>query len=82
MANWSLSVSSEIDQRLRAFLGQKGIAEDSLSRYVEEAVKQRLDFEETVDYVQERNLLYSQEEVETDIEEAIRKIRDTSRSLY
>lgn len=67
MANWSLSVSSEIDQRLRAFLGQKGVAEDSLSRYVEEAVKQRLDFEETVDYVQERNLRYSQEEIETDI---------------
>ncbi|MGK7878834.1 MAG: ribbon-helix-helix domain-containing protein [Crocosphaera sp.] len=80
MANWSLSVSSEIDQRLRAFLGQKGIAEDNLSRYVEEAVKQRLDFEETVDYVQEGNLRYSQEEIETDIEEAIRKIRDTSRS--
>ncbi|MDJ0580261.1 ribbon-helix-helix domain-containing protein [Crocosphaera sp.] len=80
MANWSLSVSSEIDQRLRAFLEQKGIAEDNLSRYVEEAVKQRLDFEETVDYVQERNLRYSQEEIETDIEEAIRKTRDPSRS--
>ncbi|CCQ58716.1 MULTISPECIES: ribbon-helix-helix domain-containing protein [Crocosphaera] len=80
MANWSLSVSSEIDQRLKAFLGQKGAGEDSLSRYVEEAVKQILDFEETVDYVQERNLRYSQEEIETDIEEAIRKTRDTSRS--
>ncbi|MDJ0658309.1 MAG: ribbon-helix-helix domain-containing protein [Crocosphaera sp.] len=80
MANWSLSVSSEIDQRLRAFLGQKGVSEESLSRYVEEAVKQRLDFEETVAYVQERNLRYSQEEIETDIDEAIRKTRDASRS--
>ncbi|MDJ0730179.1 MAG: ribbon-helix-helix domain-containing protein [Crocosphaera sp.] len=78
MANWSLSVSSEIDQRLRAFLGQKRVNEESLSRYVEEAVKQRLDFEETVAYVQERNLRYSQEEMETDIDEAIRKTRDAS----
>lgn len=80
MANWSLSVSSEIDQRLRAFLGQKGVSEESLSRYVEEAVKQRLDFEETVAYVQERNLRYSQKEIETDIDEAIRKTRDASYS--
>lgn len=80
MANWSLSVSSETDQRLRAFLGQKGVSEESLSRYVEEAVKQRLDFEETIAYVQERNLRYSQEEMETDIDEAIRKTRDASRS--
>ena len=75
MANWSLSVSSEIDQRLRAFLGQEGVNEASLSQYVEEAVKQRLDFEETVARVQERNLRYSEEEIEANIDEAIRENR-------
>ncbi len=78
MANWSLSVSSEIDQRLRAFLGQKGVSEEILSQYVEEAVKQKLDFEETVTHVQERNLRYSEEEIEANIDEAIRETRDAS----
>ncbi|MGK7885426.1 MAG: ribbon-helix-helix domain-containing protein [Crocosphaera sp.] len=80
MANWSLNVSSEIDRRLRTFLEQKGVNEQSLSKYVEEAVKQRLDFEEAVACVQERNLLYSSEEIEKDIDEAIRKTRDASHS--
>ncbi|WP_438803531.1 ribbon-helix-helix domain-containing protein [Microcystis aeruginosa] len=52
----------------------------SLSQYVEEAVKQRLSFEETVDSVQERNLRYSEEEIEESINEAIRETRATSRS--
>lgn len=80
MVRWSLTVSAEIDQRLRAFLGQKGAKKGSLSQYVEEAVKQRLSFEETVDSVQERNLCYSEEEIEESINEAIRETRATSRS--
>jgi hypothetical protein len=50
-----------------------------LSQYVEEAA-QRLSFEETVDSVQERNLRYSEEEIEESINEAIRETRATSRS--
>lgn len=80
MVHWSLTVSAEIDQRLRAFLGQKGANKGSLSQYVEEAVKQRLSFEETVDSVQERNLRYSEEEIEESINEAIRETRAASRS--
>lgn len=80
MVRWSLTVSSETDQRLRAFLGQKGAKKGSLSQYVEEAVKQRLSFEETVDRVQERNLRYSEEEIEESISEAIRETRAASRS--
>ncbi|MFM7280030.1 MAG: ribbon-helix-helix domain-containing protein [Microcystis aeruginosa] len=56
MVLWSLTGSAEIDQRLRAFLGQKGAKKGSLSQYVEEAVKKRLSFEETVDFVQELHL--------------------------
>ncbi len=80
MARWSLTVSLETDQRLRAFLGQKGAKKGSLSQYVEEAVKQRLSFEETVACVQERNLRYSEEEIEESINEAIRETRAASRS--
>jgi hypothetical protein len=80
MVRWSLTVSSETDQRLRAFLGQKGAKKGSLSQYVEEAVKQRLSFEEAVNAAQERNLQYSEAEIEESIHEAIREIRSTSRS--
>ena len=80
MVRWSLTVSPETDQRLRAFLGQKGARKGSLSQYVEEAVKQRLSFEETVNSVQERNLRYSEEEIEESINEAMRETRATSRS--
>jgi hypothetical protein len=50
------------------------------TQYVEEAVKQRLSFEETVDSVQERNLRYSEEEIEESINEAIQETLATSRS--
>ncbi|MBR8826875.1 MAG: hypothetical protein DSM107014_03050 [Gomphosphaeria aponina SAG 52.96 = DSM 107014] len=80
MAHWSLTVSSETDQRLRAFLEQQGAKKSSLSQYVEEAVKQRLSFEETVARVQERNLCYSEEEIEEAIDEAIRETRTAYRS--
>jgi hypothetical protein len=80
MVRWSLTVSVETDQRLRAFLGQKGAKKGSLSQYVEEAVKQRLSFEETVDSIQERNLSYSEAEIEESIHEAIRETRAKSRS--
>ncbi|MGV2389584.1 MAG UNVERIFIED_CONTAM: hypothetical protein LVR29_19030 [Microcystis novacekii LVE1205-3] len=70
MVRWSLTVSA---------LGQKGAKRECLSQYVEEAA-QRLSFEETVDSVQERNLRYSEEEIEESINEAIRETRATSRS--
>ncbi|MEG3440090.1 ribbon-helix-helix domain-containing protein [Pannus brasiliensis CCIBt3594] len=75
MVLWSLTVSSETDRRLRDLLGQDG----DLSRYVEEAVKQKLNFEETVSSVQERNTRYPEEEIEESIQEAIRETRVTSR---
>ena len=76
MTRWSLIVSDETDQRLRAFLGQLGAKKGSLSRYVEEAVAQRLRFEETVAHVQERNLGYTAQEIDDAIDEAIRETRN------
>ena len=66
MAHWSLTESA---------LGQKGAKKG----YFEET-SQRLSFEETVDSVQERNLRYSEEEIEESINEAIRETRAASRS--
>ena len=70
MVRWSLTGSAS---------GQKGAKKGILSQYVEEAA-QRLSFEETVDSVQERNLRYSEEEIEESINEAIRETRAASRS--
>lgn len=79
MTRWSLIVSDETDQRLRAFLGKRGAKKGALSRFVEEAVAQRLRFEETVNRVQERNLPYTEDEMVGDIEEAIKETRQAHR---
>jgi hypothetical protein len=75
MTRWSLVVSDDTDQRLRTFLGAQGAKKGSLSRFVEEAVSQRLRFEETVDQVQERNSIYPEAEISRDIEAAINAVR-------
>ncbi len=79
MTRWSLIVSDQTDQRLRAFLGQNGGKKGSLSRFVEEAVARLLRFEETVGRVQERNLRYAEDKVMADIDEAVKAIRATPR---
>ncbi len=79
MTRWSLTVSDQTDQRLRAFLGQQGAKKGSLSRFVEEAVERLLRFEETVSRVQERNTRYSEAEITADINEAVKAIRAASR---
>jgi predicted transcriptional regulator len=80
MVQWSVNVSPETDQRLQSLLKQKGQQKELLSQYVEEAVKEKLRFEETVSAVQERNLSYSETEIEMTIQEAIRETRATNRS--
>jgi hypothetical protein len=79
MTRWSLIVSDDTDQRLRAFLGQQGAKKGALSRFVEEAVAQRLRFEETVNRVQERNLQHTEDEMVGDIDEAIKETRKAHR---
>lgn len=80
MTRWSLIVSDDTDQRLRAFLGQQGAKKGALSRFVEEAVTQRLRFEETVNRVQERNLQHTEDEMTGDIDEAIKETRKAHRA--
>jgi hypothetical protein len=80
MTRWSLVVSDDTDQRLRAFLGQMGAKKGSISRFVEEAVAKLLHFEETVRRVQTRNLSYPETEVMADIDAAVKAVRATPRS--
>ena len=74
MARWSLVVSDNIDQTVRSYLGAIGVNKGGLSNLVEEAVKRYI-FEETVNSVKERNAEYSQEEIMSIIDEAIRETR-------
>lgn len=75
MTRWSLTVSDDVDQRLRAFLGKKAAKKGGLSQFVEKAVLKTLRFEETVDAVQERNAQYSVEGIESVVDEAVRETR-------
>lgn len=75
MMRWSLVVSDDTDQRLRAFLGAQGAKKGALSCFVEESVTQRLRFEEMVDQIQERNTVYSESDMNADINHAIDAVR-------
>ena len=75
MTRWSLTVSDDVDQRLRAFLGKKAAKKGGMSQFIEKAVMQTLCFEETVDAIQERNLAFSEDEIENVISEAVRETR-------
>ena len=67
---WSLVVSEEIDRALRTYLAQKGLKKGNLSRFVEEAVKDRL-FDLTVTEVKHRNAEYESADILAAVEEAL-----------
>lgn len=75
MTRWSLTVSNDVDQRLRAFLGRKATKKGGMSKFIEKAVMQTLSFEETIDSIQERNTKVSEEDTENTINEALRETR-------
>jgi hypothetical protein len=51
---WTIKVSQEVDRNLRAYLAEHGSRKGDLSRFVEEAVEERL-YRLMLDAVQERN---------------------------
>ena len=67
---WSLVVSEEIDRALRTYLAQHGLRKGDLSRFVEEAVQDRL-FDLTVREVKDRNAEYDSADIMETIEEAL-----------
>ncbi len=70
MTRWSLIFDDKTDQRMGAFLGQKGAKKRGLSKFVEEAVLDKI-FVETVQAVKERNAGLDQEALMANIGEAI-----------
>ena len=70
MTRWSLIFDDKTDQRMRAFLGQKGAKKRDLSKFVEEAMLDKI-FVETVQVIKERNTGLDQEALMANIDEAI-----------
>jgi hypothetical protein len=79
MTRLSIHVSDDTNRRLRRFLGEIGGKKGDLSSFVERAVNREI-FHQTVRDVQERNLQFPPEQIEADIEEAIRAVRAENRS--
>ena len=72
---WSLKVSRDTDEELRAHLGQNGARKGDLSRYVQEAVKARLREEKR------RTTRGKKPRASTDLAEALREIRAKTKTL-
>ena len=70
MTRLTLVISKKTDAALRAFLGSIGARKGDLSKFVEEAVKDKI-FRETVNRVKARNAEYDQQEIIDTIEEAV-----------
>lgn len=70
MTRLTLVISEKTDAALRAFLGSIGAKKGDLSKFVEEAVKDKI-FRETVNRVKARNARYDQQEIMDTIEEAV-----------
>lgn len=70
MTRLTLVISEKTDAALRAFLGSIGARKGDLSKFVEEAVKDKI-FRETVNRVKARNAEYDQQEIMDTVEEAV-----------
>lgn len=79
MTRWSLVVSDETDQALRAFLGQTGAKKGALSAFVERAVLEQLQRRErffaSIDTLKERNAHLDQQQIMNDVDAAFAEAR-------
>lgn len=68
---WNIAVSAETDQAVRMLLASRGGGrKGDLSRFIEDAVRQRV-FEETARQIKASNADYSAEEIDAAIAEAL-----------
>ena len=74
MTRLSLVISDETNRALRAFLANNDGKKGDISAFIEQAVQDRL-FRLTVDNVKERNAAFSQDDILSDINEAIEASR-------
>lgn len=67
---WTINVSEETDRDLRVFLAERGTKKGDLSKFVEEAIQERL-YQLTVTQVQDRNTDLSDEDAASLADEAV-----------
>lgn len=75
---WNIKVSEEVDRELRGYLDREGLERGALSRFVEEAVEERL-FRLTVRGIKEINAGYPSGEIESAVDEAADEARRAGR---
>jgi hypothetical protein len=71
---WTVRVSPEIDQKVRAYLGGRGGKRGDLSRLIEESLRAQI-FEKSVNQVKQRTASVPYAQVKTIIREAVRYAR-------
>lgn len=74
---WTIEVSQETDRDVRAYLAGKDGEAGDLSRFVEEAVEERL-YHLTVEEAQARGESMSDDELEALVDEAVRWARSSA----
>ena len=67
---WNIAVSAQTDRVLRMLLARQGGRKGDLSRFIEDAVRERL-FEQTASMIKEDNANYTPEQIDSAVEEAL-----------
>lgn len=73
---WTVRVSPEIDQEVRAYLGRRGARRGELSRLIEEALRAQI-FERSVERVKQRTASVPYARLKSIVREAVRYARLT-----
>lgn len=71
---WTVRVSPEIDQKVRAYLGRRGGKRGELSRLIEESLCAQI-FEKSVDRLKQRTASVPYAQLKTIVREAVRYAR-------
>ncbi|NDY97110.1 ribbon-helix-helix domain-containing protein [Wenzhouxiangella limi] len=67
---WNIAVSAETDRALRMLLARQGGRKGDLSRFIEDAVRERL-FEQTASMIKDANANYTPEQIDSAVEEVL-----------
>ncbi len=73
---WTVKVSPEIDQVVRAYLGRRGGRRGDLSQLIEESLRAQI-FEKSVERVKQRTARVPYTQLKTIIREAVQYARRT-----
>ena len=74
MTRWTLSIPDETDRTVRTYLARKGLKKGDLSRFVDEAVRQRV-FSLMVNEIKARNADADPDDLARLIDEAVERAR-------